>query len=490
MKLRLSLKARIQILITVLLISVVGAPLYYLVLQMDRIQNELITNMMETTSQTFYQVAVESFMANDSTGMKRTFEVFSQYPGIDRVRIYNPAGEIRYSSNPAEITQLEQTMLVEDKNFLESYTYDANTVTHNHLILAQQECYSCHQKDQELLGVMQLTMRVDDSGEIYADVKTWLVLSGVFIVALLWLLLNYLYYSQIETKLQKIIDGFRSLAQGNLETHVDIPGEHELSYLSNRFNDTVEQLRLTREKEEELVRESLMHADRLVNLGAIAADIAHQINNPAGILRTRAETLKDDLIESGVGDKYINELDVIIDQTDTIAKTTRRILHNAQMLPDDFESLDLNGLVQNVIESMEAILNEKKAKIVFTPHPKNVKINGSTSQLPQVFYNLINNSLDACTRGQSEIGITISCDEEAENSIKIVYTDNGPGIAPEIQDEVFMPFFSTKSKVSSSGLGLFMVRVIISHHHGTIKLARSSENGVVFTIKLKVADVC
>ncbi|MCB0281391.1 MAG: HAMP domain-containing histidine kinase [Calditrichae bacterium] len=492
-----SLKSRLQILITIMLVAVIGGPLHFLVNQLDKIQREFVSNMMETTSQAVYQTAVQSFMDNDTVALQRTFEIFGHYPDIDRIRIYSTDGKIRYSSNSEEVKTNDNGDIEnpfhkvgENNQVIESFALSQNRFVHNHLILSQKECVSCHSNNSELLGVMQISMEVSESAQSYYIIKKWLIISAIFMVIILWLILNFLYQSQIETRLQKIIDGFKSLAKGDLKTQVNIAGEHELAFMSQKFNEMVNELRNAKEKEEVLIRESLVHASRLVTSGEIAADIAHQVNNPAGILRSRAEALKDELIDNGFDEKYIEELDVIIDQTDTIAKTTRRVLHNAQMLPENFEDVDLNELINCVISSMKVVLEEKKTDIYFIPNPKPAPIMGDKNQLEQVFYNLINNSLEALDseKGQIEIRIEeFKTENQKTAKYRIVYKDNGPGIAEDIKDEIFMPFFSTKSKVINNGLGLFMVRVILAHHHGSIRLDNNSNPGVSFVIELEAA---
>ena len=499
MKISLTLKSRLQILITVLLIAVIGGPLHFLVNQLDKIQKDMVSNMMETTSQAVYQTALESFMDNDTLALQRTFEIFGHYPDINHIRIYSPDGKIKYSSDRKEINTKSLNRPdspfhsnTNQKQIIESFNLSKNEFVHNHLILAQKECLSCHTNKSELIGVMQISMAVSESAQSYYVIKNWLILSAIFMIIILWLILNFLYQSQIETRLKKIIDGFKSLAKGDLKTHVNIPGKHELAFLSSKFNEMVDELRMAKEKEEILIRESLVQASRLVTSGEIAADIAHQVNNPAGILRSRAEALKDEFIDNNLDEKYIEELDVIIEQTDSIAKTTRRVLHNAQMLPENFVQIDLNDLIKYVISSMEVVLNEKNVNIYFVPFPEPALIMGDKSQLEQVFYNLINNSLEAFNRDQGQIEIRLEHKSENHKFARysIFYKDNGPGIAANIRDEIFMPFFSTKSKAINNGLGLFMVRVILAHHHGSIKLEKSDSSGVSFVIELETADGC
>ncbi|NIV98547.1 hypothetical protein GWN26_05130, partial [Candidatus Saccharibacteria bacterium] len=94
---------------------------------------------------------------------------------------------------------------------------------------------------------------------------------------------------QIEARLKKIIYGFNELARGNFNFKIKMPGRHELAMLSEKFNQTTEKLQEAKSREEQFMQENLQRADRLVTLGEVAAEIAHEVNNPAGIILTRAE---------------------------------------------------------------------------------------------------------------------------------------------------------------------------------------------------------
>ena len=110
--------------------------------------------------------------------------------------------------------------------------------------------------------------------------------------------MNFLYQSQIESRLLKILNGFDELAKGNFKSKIQMSGRHELAKLAEKFNDTVEKLKGARKKEEQFYQEKLERADRLITLGEVAAEIAHEVNNPAGIILTRAELIKDEMEEN------------------------------------------------------------------------------------------------------------------------------------------------------------------------------------------------
>jgi signal transduction histidine kinase len=104
-----------------------------------------------------------------------------------------------------------------------------------------------------------------------------------------------------------------------------------------------------------------------------------------------------------------------------------------------------------------------------------------------VFCNLINNSLDFIKPGEGQITITIN--EIQKNgklkSYRLIHQDNGPGVPPEFEDKIFSPFFTTKEKDRGTGLGLFIVKNIISNHKGSIMLEQAHSDGARFIIEME-----
>jgi two-component system NtrC family sensor kinase len=281
--------------------------------------------------------------------------------------------------------------------------------------------------------------------------------------------------------------GFEKLSSGNFQFKMKMPGKDELFLLAEKFNEMVEKLNLSRQKEDQLFQEKLERADRLVTLGEVAAEIAHEVNNPAGIILTRAEYLKDEMKEKTTSDGYLEDLNIIIQQTEKIADTTRNILHYSRKLPHHFSSTDLNEVIEHSIKILEPRLKKCKVKVNLNSSDQPAIIWGNASQLEQVFCNLINNSLDFIEPKLGEISMEVQeiIAANQKKKFKILYQDNGPGIPQQYWEHIFSPFFTTKDSDKGTGLGLFIARNIISHHKGTIFLEPGHSAGVHFIIELE-----
>jgi signal transduction histidine kinase len=249
----------------------------------------------------------------------------------------------------------------------------------------------------------------------------------------------------------------------------------------------IENLKLARFKEDQFIQEKLERADRLVTLGEVAAEIAHEVNNPAGIILSRAEILKEEIIEKNPDHPGLEDLDIIIQQTEKIAETTRSILHYSRKLPQDYAKTNLGDLINHSIKILEPRIKKSKVKININKPESDLYVWGNFSQLEQVFCNLINNSLDFIQPEKGLIQISIEKDKNngKPESHHIIYQDNGPGIPYEYRDKIFSPFFTTKQDEKGTGLGLFIVKNILVNHKGSIRIDEANREGARFVIDLE-----
>jgi len=480
-------------LITLILIIVVGLPLGFFVYQLDKNYNEFSINMIETTTQVVYQFIFDAMMKNDSTAIQKNINILAMDPSIKLVRLLRPSGMILYSSRTEEIKKdisefsKEFVSLINDKRVFESFQKIDNIYSHHHPVYVQKECTQCHNNPGALIAILDVQAGFTSSEHIYSTSKNLAIFGGLFIIVILWILLNLLYQSQVESRLKTIISGFQNLAGGNFNFKIKMTGKHELAHLAKKFNQMVDNLKNARLKEDQFFQEKLERADRLVTLGEVAAEIAHEVNNPAGIIQSRAEFLKEEIQEKDPNFDGVEDLNIIIKQTEKIAETTRSILHYSRKLPHTFSEIDLNKLIKHSIKILEPRIKKNKVHIELELPNDPIFIWGSYHQLEQVFCNLLNNSLDFIKPEEGKISINALKSKNEKNSPKIIitYVDNGPGIAKEYKNQIFTPFFTTKDSDKGTGLGLFIAKNIISNHNGTIKLEQSHKRGARFIIELE-----
>jgi len=481
-----------MLLISVILLAVIGGPLYFLIKQLDKNYEEYSINMVEITSNLVYQSVYDGMLLNDAEMIQRNLELFSLEPSVVSLRIFNRTGKILYSSTKSE---RDQNIVDFNKNIKpgylsgeeqESFFKSEQNYSHLHPIYIQRECTPCHTDQGSLIAVMDVQLGLSQSEKFYASAKNLTIVSAVFIFILLWLILNFLYEKEIESRLKIIMEGFNNLSLGNLNFSLNIPGRHELALLAKKFNQTMSRLKEAKEKENKLILENLERADRLVTLGEVAAEIAHEVNNPASIILTRAEIVREELQDKPVERLVLDDIDMIINQTSKIAEITKSILYYARKLPQKFSQADLNLIIQQSLKILEPRINKKNANIEYIPLNHPAIIHANSIQLEQVFCNLINNSLDVIEPNHGIIKIEI---QQVNGSSKltgfrIIFQDNGPGIQKEIREKIFNPFFTTKIDGKGTGLGLFIVKNIITYHHGSIYVSDENKSGAEFVIEI------
>jgi len=359
--------------------------------------------------------------------------------------------------------------------------------SHHHLVRVEKECTPCHANIGQLLAILDVHANFTSSEQIYTTSKKLAIFGGLLIIVILWILLNFIFQSQIESRLRLMMDSFEKISLGDFQFKMKMPGKDEIAQLAYKFNEMVERINIARQREDQFFQEKLQRADRLVTLGEVAAEIAHEVNNPAGIILARAEFLKEELKENKLTASFLQDLDIIIQQTEKIAETTRTILHYSRKFPHEFSPTDLNEVIKHSLKILEPRLKKCKVKTLVHFFDRPAIIWGNFNQMEQVFCNMINNSLDFVQPEKGEIILRVQENNNLnkKKGYKIIYQDNGPGISQEYRDLIFSPFFTTKDNGKGTGLGLFIVKNIITRHKGLVYLDANEMNGARFVIELE-----
>ncbi len=227
----------------------------------------------------------------------------------------------------------------------------------------------------------------------------------------------------------------------------------------------------------------LIQAEKLASMGQMAAGIAHEINNPLGVVLMYSHLLKDELPE---GDPGRADAERIIAEADRARTIVRGILNFARQEKVDRHPTDINALLKESAGAILATSPNGGIRIEFALDPSLGLQMVDGGQLRQVFDNLLKNATEAMPRG-GRIRIA-TLDEEGEFAVSIA--DSGPGIPPENLPRMFLPFFTTKKVGTGTGLGLSVCYGIVKMHGGTIQASNNPDGGACFTVRIRhfVAD--
>lgn len=277
----------------------------------------------------------------------------------------------------------------------------------------------------------------------------------------------------------QFIKALDNVEKGNLNVRLPAIRNDEFGKIDKHFNTMVENLDKSNTKIQELHHEQLQHANKLVTLGELTAEIAHEINNPTAILSTRADYLHLEAEDNPDLKDYSEDIDVILKQSERISKITSNILRYSKKLSTDFKRINLISIIEESISIINPKLKKKNIVLQKSFNGKGIYIRGDEVQIEQLLINIIGNASDAVDfRGIIELDVIELDGGMTELSIK----DNGPGMTKEISDQIFSPFFTTKEADKGTGLGLYICKNICKNHNAEIKCISSVGKGTTFTI--------
>jgi len=256
-----------------------------------------------------------------------------------------------------------------------------------------------------------------------------------------------------------------------------------LTILSGHIAVAMENSELYKSLERQMIelreaQEQLIQAAKLAAIGELAANVAHEINNPLTSIIGFVELMKEyDDIEL-----IKNRLEIIEHESIRARDIVRELLNFARKRPLQLSDVDINSILREV--SLLTGTQAKSARVqIIEEYGEIPKMIGDPNQLKQVFVNLINNAIHAMPEGGRLEIKTSRIDEE----ISIIFKDTGTGIPADILPRIFEPFFTTKRE-KGTGLGLSISYRIIEDHGGRIDVESEEGKGTTFIIRLPVIN--
>jgi two-component system NtrC family sensor kinase len=221
----------------------------------------------------------------------------------------------------------------------------------------------------------------------------------------------------------------------------------------------------------------LVQSTKLAAIGELAANVAHEINNPLttvlGFASFIAERLKAD-------DPMKEEMGLIQEEASRARDIVRDLLQFSRQRDFMPEAADINVVLEQVVTMVrrQGAVNVVTVKEDYAPGLPLVEMD--VPRIKQVFLNIINNAVYVMPQGGTLSILTAAI----ADGVKVSFTDSGPGIAPEHRDRIFDPFFTTKPEVSGTGLGLSVSLGIVQSHGGRIDVDTEVGKGSTFIVSL------
>lgn len=205
--------------------------------------------------------------------------------------------------------------------------------------------------------------------------------------------------------------------------------------------------------------------------------LTHEIMNTIAPIISLSQTLST---YPDINEKAVRGLRIIQTQSERLLQFTESFRHLSYLPQPEKKLFTLTATLQNLRELLTGDFKENNITFTLICQPETIYMKGDENQLSQVLLNLLKNSIQALD-GQGDGKICIHAQQNEHTTI-IDITDNGPGIAPELQEKVFIPFFTTKSE--GTGIGLSLCKQIVRYHDGHLTLQESQPGKTVFHINI------
>jgi two-component system NtrC family sensor kinase len=230
-----------------------------------------------------------------------------------------------------------------------------------------------------------------------------------------------------------------------------------LPYTIEKLHKSVKDLALSNEKLSSM-KQALKQSEKLAHMGQLSAGIAHELNNPLGVVIMYSNIL---LEESSDGDPVREDLKLIVDQAGRCKKIVAGLLNFARKNQVNHQPVSIKELVNH---SLASLIIPEKVRISISDRTTNPEAMLDVEQMMQVLTNLIKNAFDAMPAG----GIIDIQLEDTFGDVIITISDTGTGIKEEDRAKIFEPFFTTKSIGQGTGLGLATAYGVVKMHKGQI----------------------
>jgi PAS domain S-box-containing protein len=220
-----------------------------------------------------------------------------------------------------------------------------------------------------------------------------------------------------------------------------------------------------------------VQSEKLAEVGRLSAGIAHEINNPLAMVAYATELLKRENNLTAFQEEMLDKIETEVERLKNLTGGLLSFSSNRETLS---QVVSLNELIEEVLKLLRFELQRKSIQLV-TEFDNIPVVTADPNKIKQVIINLVMNAVYVL---DGEGTITLQTCKGRKGMVELRISDDGPGIDPEKQQEVFVPFYTTKPEGEGTGLGLYICQNIIREHGGEIILGSTPGEGATFTILL------
>ncbi len=466
----------------------------------------------------------DGMLLNRLDDVQATIERLTATPDVVAIRVYDKEGVIALSGAPDEragridpssdlcLSCHVEGRTREDAVLERSGLYEVPgrpaVLRHLSVIANESSCArsGCHASpaDRPVLGVLDVEMSMDTLHASLGAANRHLVLTTIVLILVGGFAVVAALRRLVHRPVKELREGTRRIAAGDLETELDVPGTHELARLAEAFNGMMADLRQARhavldwssrleekvaEKTEHLrhAQRQVLHMEKMASLGKLSATVAHELNNPLGGMLTYARLVKRELESPPLDDETRAEVCRYLDLIDRECARCGTIVHNlltfARHTGTEMQPAEVAEIVARSVALVRHHVEMWGVELVLEGPAGGGTIVADAGQIQQALVALLVNAVEAMRdtpQPERRLTVRVSGDEE---HVEIAIADRGIGIAPEVLQRIFEPFFSTKGG-DGVGLGLAVVYGIVNRHDGSIAVESEPGRGTTFRLRL------
>jgi two-component system NtrC family sensor kinase len=381
------------------------------------------------------------------------------------------------------------------------------TPIYNEPSCSQAACHA-HPANMKVLGVLDVTLKLESVDEQLASVKFQVASVTVVQVVLIGIFIIFFTRHFLSQPIHRLIEATRAVSAMQLDTPIETTQKSEelgqlaasFELMRQRLRQALDDLNQLTQRLEDKVQErtqqlkaahtKLLQSDRLASLGQLAASVAHEINNPiSGVLNLSMlmqRILTDDGVPGGRVQEFRRYLSLVTAETSRVGRIVSDLLAFSRRSKPQQSNADLNQIIASTLTLISHKLKLHNVEVVSDLAPDLPHVWCDGAQMQQVLVNLLMNGAEATySKGGGRLTVATRPAPDRQSAI-ITVADTGEGIREENLLKIFDPFFTTKPEGKGVGLGLAVLYGIVDAHHGEISVQSKLGEGTTFTVTLPV----
>lgn len=356
-----------------------------------------------------------------------------------------------------------------------------------------------------VIGVLDVQMTMAPFDEAINRARAQLGTTTILLIMTAGVIVAIFIRRLIHEPVERLHEGTQRIAAGDLQTRIDVPGQHDLAQLAGAFNGMVRDLRGAREelaewsrtlerrveeKTQELrqAQKRMTQVETMASLGKLSATVAHELNNPLGGILAYARLTRRELAEQALAPDAFAQLDSYLTLIDRESVRCSEIVKNLLVFARGqsvrTKMTSINEIVENSLMLVRHHLEMHKVHMDTTLLDGDPTIVADQGQVQQAVLALLMNAIEAMHGLKDRPAVlTVRMRGDADR-VDFSIQDTGVGIAPELLPHIFEPFVTTKGEASGVGLGLSVVYGVIHGHGGEITVQSTVGVGTTFSVWL------